>query len=220
LALGNNNKAFRMKQLLNAPASSIRYFYPEFRRIIPPQLLSLFTTWDKNNHTLLEKQLSKLPTTLEKFPLLSQVSIAEYTGYTQHTLLKDTDQFSMAVSLEVREPFFDHDLIEFVLAIPDQLKRPAYPKQLLVESLQGLLPDEIVHRTKQGFLFPWSVWMKKELRSFCESHLQRMAQRDFINGGNLLTYWRRYLNNDPSVRWMEIWLFVILEYWMEKNAIS
>ena len=220
LALGNSNKALRMKQLLQAPTASIRYFYPEFRRIISPQLLASLTNWNKSQHTLLERQLTNLPGTLEQFPLLSQVSIAEYTGYTQHTLLKDTDQFSMAVSLEAREPFFDHDLIEFVLAIPDKLKYPIYPKSLLVDSLQGLLPDEIVHRKKQGFLFPWSVWMKKELRSFCESHLQRIAQRDFINGKNLLAYWQRFLNNDASVRWMEIWLFVILEYWLEKNGIE
>ncbi|OQP49446.1 asparagine synthase (glutamine-hydrolyzing) [Niastella populi] len=220
LALGNSNKAQRMKSLLNAPASSIRYFYPEFRRIIAPQLLSSLTKWENSRPTLLEEQLVKLPASLEKFPLLSQVSIAEYIGYTQHTLLKDTDQFSMAVSLEVREPFFDHDLIEFVLAIPDHLKFPGFPKQLLVESLKELLPDEVVHRKKQGFLFPWNVWMKKELRSFCETRLQRMAQRDFINGKSLLAYWKRFLNNDASVRWMEIWLFVVLEYWMEKNGIS
>jgi asparagine synthase (glutamine-hydrolysing) len=220
MALGNSNKSQRMKQLLNAPDASIRYFYPEFRRVIAPQLLSSLTRWDDNSSTLLEEQLVKLPASLEKYPLLSQVSIAEYTGYTQHTLLKDTDQFSMAVSLEAREPFFDHDLIEFVLAIPDNYKFPHYPKQLLVESLNGLLPDEIVHRKKQGFLFPWSVWMKKELRTFCETHLQRIAQRDFINGENLLDYWHRFLNNDKSVRWMEIWLFVILEYWLEKNGIE
>jgi asparagine synthase (glutamine-hydrolysing) len=217
--LGNTNKAHRMRQLLNAPANSIRNFYPEFRRIISPELLGSVIRNNSNDRTALEKQLAALPSSLEKFPLLSQVSIAEYTGYTQHTLLRDMDQFSMAVSLEAREPFFDHDLVEFVLATPDHLKFPQYPKRLLVESLQGLLPDEIVHRKKQGFLFPWSVWMKNELRSFCETRLHRIAQRDFINGKNLLAYWQRFLNNDKSVRWMEIWLFVILEYWMEKNSI-
>lgn len=220
LALGNSNKSLRIKQLLKAPAASIRYFYPEFRRIIAPGLLASLTSWKGNAPTLLEKQLALLPPSLESYPLLSQVSIAEFIGYTQHTLLKDTDQFSMAVALEAREPFFDHDLVQFVLAIPDQLKYPSYSKQLLVESLQGLLPDEIVHRKKQGFVFPWSLWMKKELRSFCETHLQRIAQRDFINGKNLLAYWQRFLNNDASVRWMELWLFVILEYWMEKNGIE
>jgi asparagine synthase (glutamine-hydrolysing) len=62
--------------------------------------------------------------------------------------------------------------------------------------------------------------MKKELRTFCEERLQRIAQREFINGKNLLVYWQRFLNNDASVRWMEIWLFVILEYWLEKNGIE
>lgn len=219
--LATSNKNARIKQLLKAPANSIRYFYPEFRRILSPSLLSYLTRWDKSGSTtLLEKQLAALPDRLETFPLLSQVSIAEYLGYTQHTLLKDTDQMSMAVSLEVREPFFDHDLLEFVLAIPDNLKYPTYPKKLLVESLQGLLPPEVVHRKKQGFTFPWSVWMKNELRSFCESKLKQAAQRDFINGNNLLHYWKRFLQNDPAIRWMELWLFVILEYWMEKNKLD
>ncbi len=221
LVMGTSTRDSRIKQLLKAPTSSIRYFYPEFRRIITSELLHYLTHRIKNNSTtVLEKQLASLPASIEKFPLLSQVSIAEYLGYTQNTLLKDTDQMSMAVSLEVREPFFDHDLVEYVLAIPDTMKFPVYPKRLLVESMKGLLPDEIVHRKKQGFLFPWSVWMKKDLRSFCEGNLTRMAQRDFINGKNLLDYWKRFLNNDTGVRWMEIWLFVILEYWLEKNHIE
>ena len=87
--------------------------------------------------------------------MLSQVTMAELNGYTQHTLLKDTDQMSMAASLEVREPFFDHDLVEYVLNIPDSLKFPSTPKQLLVDSVADLLPAEIVHRKKQGFLMPW-----------------------------------------------------------------
>lgn len=217
---GSSSRGNRVKQLLMAPTCSIRHFYPEFRRIITPEQLAKLTTWKKSEPTVLETALNELPASLEKFPALSQVSIAEYLGYTQHTLLKDTDQFSMAVSLEVREPFFDHDLVEFVLAIPDKIKYPEYPKRLLVESLHGLLPDEIVHRKKQGFLFPWSVWMKRELKAFCEQQLKNLAQRDFIRGEQLLGQWNKFLQNDPSVRWMEIWLFVILEYWMEKNDIE
>ena len=157
---------------------------------------------------------------IARMPLLSQVSVAEYIGYTQHTLLKDTDQMSMAVSLEVREPFFDQDLVEFVLGVPDEWKKPVYPKSLLVESLKPLLPDEIVHRRKQGFLFPWELWLRKELRSFCEGHIKRIAQRPFINGKGLMSTWQRFLDGDARVRWAEMWLFVVLEYWLEKNDIS
>jgi asparagine synthase (glutamine-hydrolysing) len=217
-SIKGSGRAGRIQQLLKAPSCSIVSFYPEFRRIIGPSLLDKLTTLGKGT-TVLENNLSHLNGSLDSFPALSQVSIAEYLGYTQHTLLKDTDQMSMAVSLEVREPFFDHDLIEYVLGIPDALKFPYTPKSLLVDSLGDLLPPQIVHRRKQGFLFPWEVWMKKELFSFCDERLKRIAERDFIKGKQLLECWDQFQKGNPDVRWMELWLFVVLEYWMEKNNI-
>lgn len=58
---------------------------------------------------------------------------------------------SMAHALEVRAPFLDHELVEFVLGVNDQHKFPHTPKQLLVDSLGDLLPREIVDRPKMGF---------------------------------------------------------------------
>ncbi|MEP6727674.1 MAG: asparagine synthase (glutamine-hydrolyzing) [Bacteroidota bacterium] len=219
---GNSNRKKRMQQIIQAPSPAVEYMYPVSRQILSPGLIQQLTSFNDFDmqDTALFRQLHSKHNNIVQFPLLSQVSIADYLGYTQHTLLKDTDQMSMAVSLEVREPFFDHELIEFVLSIPDKLKFPAYPKSLLVESLQPLLPDEIVHRKKQGFVFPWNEWMKNELRSFCEQRLQRLGQRSFINSKSLDRYWKRFLANDPSVRWSELWMFVVLEHWMEKNNIQ
>jgi asparagine synthase (glutamine-hydrolysing) len=219
---GTEGKKGRMKQLLAADSCSIADSYPVFRQILSPSLLGELTTLNQGPsfRTAVQEELIAREERLSHLPLLSQVSIAEYLGYTQHTLLKDTDQMSMAVALEVREPFFDQDLVEFVLAIPDVLKKPAYPKSLLVESLKPLLPEEIVFRKKQGFLFPWNRWLRHDLRSFCEGHLKNMVQRPFINGKGLLTCWERFLAEDPAIRWPEIWLFVVLEYWLEKNEIT
>jgi len=214
-------KKDRMKQLLELPSMSIDQSYPVFRQMLSPHLIRQLTTLEDNHaQTTVGRELSARAGLLRDLPLLSQVSVAEYLGYTQHTLLKDTDQMSMAVSLEVREPFFDQDLVEFVLAVPDHLKKPSYPKSLLVESLKPLLPDEIVFRKKQGFLFPWDVWLRTELKAFCEERLQRIAQRPFIQGPALMAYWQRFLAGDRNVRWGEIWLFVVLEYWLEKNAVA
>jgi asparagine synthase (glutamine-hydrolysing) len=211
----------RIRQLLEADSWFIDKTYPVFRQIISPDLLRQLTvTGDGALETAVQKELSAHKPGLLQLPLLSQVSAAEYLGYTQHTLLKDTDQMSMANSLEVREPFFDHDLVEFVLSIPDRLKKPTYPKSLLVESLKPLLPDEIVFRKKQGFLFPWEKWLKKELRSFCDGHIRNMAKRPFINGGQLIDWWNGFLNGKPDIRWPEIWLFVVLDFWLEKNRVS
>jgi asparagine synthase (glutamine-hydrolysing) len=218
----SRGRSGRIKQLLRSPSSSIGDTYPVFRQLLSPTLIRELTTLTKGESftTAVQQELIKRRDCIDQLPLLSQVSVAEYLGYTQHTLLKDTDQMSMAVSLEVREPFFDQDLVEFVLAVPDAVKEPVYPKSLLVESLKPLLPDEVVHRKKQGFLFPWSVWLKNELRAFCEERINNAARRPFIDGTRLTAYWRKFLAGDSTVRWGEIWLFVVLEYWLDKNGIE
>jgi asparagine synthase (glutamine-hydrolysing) len=214
----SSGKKDRIRQILRAPSCGIEEIYPVFRQILTPAQLGRMTAL--NGRTALQQDLAAKKTNLQGLPLLSQVSAAEYLGYTQHTLLKDTDQMSMAVSLEVREPFFDQDLVEFVLSIPDAIKKPFYPKSLLVESLKPLLPDEIVFRKKQGFVFPWNVWLRKDLYAFCDLHIKNMAARSFIRGDELIKYWKDFLAGDKNIRWPEIWLFVVLEYWMEKNHVE
>ncbi|HMH23200.1 MAG TPA: asparagine synthase (glutamine-hydrolyzing) [Puia sp.] len=217
----DQGKKGRMMQMLKMDSCAIDNVYPVFRQILSPSLLQELTGIVHPPFTTsLQKELKARKGQLDRLPLLSQVSAAEYLGYTQHTLLKDTDQMSMAVGLEVREPFFDQDLVEFVLAVPDRLKKPVYPKSLLVESVKPLLPDEVVFRKKQGFLFPWDIWLKNELRSFCDLRLKSMAGRSFIKGDALLAYWQRFLAGDRNIRWSEIWLFVVLEYWLEKNQVA
>ncbi|MBS1934801.1 MAG: asparagine synthase, partial [Bacteroidetes bacterium] len=217
-----SNKSNRIRQVLNAPSCSIEDLYPFFRQIFSPEQIAAFSSsLSTTDHiTSVQKDLESRKQNIGSLPLLSRVSVAEYLGYTQNTLLKDTDQMGMAVALEIREPYFDQDLVEFVLNVPDKFKKPVYPKSLLVESLKPLLPDEIVFRKKQGFLFPWSIWLKNELRSFCNDHITNLSQRPFMNEKALLSYWQRFLSGDKEIRWAEIWVFVVLEHWLKKNEVG
>ena len=208
----------KWKDLLSINTAGIEDVYPVLRQVLAPSHIAALTHLSNEKDATAE-WLRSHRQAIAAFPPLSQVSIAEFAGYTRQTLLKDTDQMSMAVSLEVREPFFDHQLVSYVLGIPDQFKYPNYPKQLLVESLGDLLPPEIVHRPKQGFTFPWRLWLKNELRQFCETHIRRICERDFIRGDKLMAKWKNFLANDQEQRWMELWLFVILEHWLEQNKL-
>jgi asparagine synthase (glutamine-hydrolysing) len=210
----------RMGSFLAARQMSIGHIYPVFRRILTPGLLSQLTYLRYEGIPQCSETLLQHEKALEKMPLLSQFSVAEYLGYTQQTLLKDTDQMSMAVSLEVREPFFDHNLVEYMMQVPDSIKLEGSGGRSLAASLVPQLPREILQRSKQGFLFPWQVWMKQQLKSFCEARINRMAERDFVRGDALKKYWKRFLHNDPGVRWSELWLFVVLEHWIEKNHVE
>ncbi|MFY8128799.1 MAG: asparagine synthase (glutamine-hydrolyzing) [Chitinophagaceae bacterium] len=209
ICIPSTSKFSRIKKLLQQKNLDINSFYPLVREVMSNE--SIASLLNQNKNYIEELNVSN------NFPLLSQFSIAELVGYTHHTLLKDTDQFSMAQSLEVREPFFDHELIEYVLQIPDIYKFPNYPKQLLVESLGDLLPPEIVHRKKQGFTFPWKHWLKNELRQFCESNIDSFSKRAFVNEKFCKQVWQSFLSNESTIRWSEIWIIVVLENWLQQN---
>jgi asparagine synthase (glutamine-hydrolysing) len=152
--------------------------------------------------------------------LLSAVSVAEISTYLQNTLLRDADQMSMAVALEIREPFLDHHLIDFVLGVNDKYKYPHTPKKLLVDSLGDLLPGEIVNRPKMGFTLPWQYWLKNELKDFCEKNIVELENKNIFVKGSLADLWKRFLSGDKLVVWSRIWHLIILNFWIEENKIN
>ena len=138
----------------------------------------------------------------------------------QNVLLRDADQMSMANALEVRVPFLDHTLVEYVLGVPDTYKSTTSPKKLLVDALGDLLPAEIVNRSKMGFTFPWKSWMKNELKSFCEQKIQSLSKRKLFNEQGVMKLWKGFLEDDLLITWSRIWHLVVLENWLQENQIE
>jgi asparagine synthase (glutamine-hydrolysing) len=89
-------------------------------------------------------------------------SLEFYTRfYLQDSVLAKVDRASMAVALEVRAPFLDNDLVEFVRRLPHRFKyRSGTTKYLLKRALRGVVPDQILARRKQGFAVPIGAWLK------------------------------------------------------------
>ena len=212
-----SGKTRRLGRMLAFKNPSIDLVYPILREILPPKQIRNFIINETDPSTLGEF-LSTKSTALKSFELYSQYSIAEYLGYSQKTLLTDTDQMSMAVGLEIREPFFDYKMIEYVLALPDYFKIPTRPKKLLVDAVYPILPQDFADRSKQGFLLPWKSWMQNELFTLCDFHVRSFSERDYVHAKPLLDYWHRFLKNDPSIRWMELWQIVVLDFWLQKNV--
>ena len=152
--------------------------------------------------------------------IFSTVSIVEMSTYMQNVLLADADQMSMASALEVRVPFIDYTLVEYVLGLPDKFKNPITPKKLLVDAMGDLLPPEIVNRPKMGFTFPWNQWMKKELKSFCEEKIIALSERKQFNKQGVLQLWQMFLADNPRISWSRIWYLVVLENWLSENKIE
>ncbi len=93
--------------------------------------------------------------------LLSRMLYADQKTYLVELLMKQ-DQMSMACSIESRVPFLDHPLVEFAATVPDHLKiRNGVSKYILKKAAEGLLPHEIIHRTKMGFPTPLRTWLRE-----------------------------------------------------------
>lgn len=216
LAFSSNSKRQRIADVINADKLNLSGIYPMFRQVMSQRAVNEMC---RNGHHKINIQriLDEKESAIEKFPLLSRFSIAEMLGYTQNVLLKDTDQFSMASALEVREPFFDYKLVEYVLQIPDRLKYPKFPKRLLVEAISPMLPDEIVHRKKMGFVLPWEKWMRNELKEFCQTRIEALAGRGILDPDRLRFQWNSFLKGSNGVIWSQLWHLVVLAEWIETN---
>ncbi len=82
--------------------------------------------------------------------------------YLQDDILVKVDRASMMNSLEVRAPFLDKDLVDFVRKIPAAYKyRNGQTKYILKKALEGVLPKSILYRSKKGFGIPVGQWLKQ-----------------------------------------------------------
>ena len=153
-------------------------------------------------------------------PLLNRVSAAEIESYMQHVLLRDSDQMSMAHSIEIRVPFLDHEVVEIATHLSTNLKNPTSPKKFLTETFADLLPHEVVNRKKMGFTLPWSVWMKNELRDFTESGFQELFEQNVVNEKVLKTAWGKFLRGNEEKSFISFWHLSVLGHWMKNNRIT
>lgn len=141
------------------------------------------------------------------------VSWAEILGYTEPMLLRDSDQMSMAVSLELRVPFFDHRLVEFALGLPEGWKRGLPPKRLLIDAFAEDLPKEVWDRPRQGFVLPMDEWMRGPLREFAREGLQLAKQRldsKWVDGVSAQFEQRK-------LHWTRLWHLVVLGHCMKRK---
>lgn len=148
----------------------------------------------------------------------SHISVLELEHYLNNTLLRDADQMSMANQLEVRAPFLDHDLVEYLISLPNEFKPLKPVKKLLIDSMGNLLPEEIWNRKKKGFVLPMKYWVNHELKQFCKENLMWLAENHVFSSSEMEP-WIQSLELKSNPRGYEVWNYVVLGYWLRKNNI-
>jgi asparagine synthase (glutamine-hydrolysing) len=131
------------------------------------------------------------------------------------------DKMSMASSVEVRVPFLDRQLAEFVarnVSPERKLKGKWRPvtKYIFREAMRSMLPDEVLRQPKAGFAAPVDYWLANDLRSMVDDLLsENQIRRRGLFRPEVV---RRYIDEHRSGAkdWsMQIWQLLTLEIWMQ-----
>ena len=158
--------------------------------------------------------------------VVNAISRLELEGYMANTLLRDTDAMSMAHSLEVRVPFVDVKVVNFVLSLPGEWKlkpgQTRVPKPLLADAIADLLPRDFLARRKMGFTLPFEKWMQGRLRPEIASVLEDAKQfaESGLVAGEARDLWRRFLRAPRAVGWSRPWSLFVLARWCRLNRVA
>jgi asparagine synthase (glutamine-hydrolysing) len=138
--------------------------------------------------------------------------------YLQDDILVKVDRASMASSLEVRSPFLDHELVEFINHVPADLKlKGLRTKYLLKKLAERYLPKEIVHRKKKGFGMPVARWFCSDLKEMLTDYLspERVAAEGIFDPGYVESLVSDHLEQRQN-NYKQLWTLMVFEMWMEK----
>jgi asparagine synthase (glutamine-hydrolysing) len=171
--------------------------------------------WDQLGEVDSTRAITEPFNSSDAVDLVDRMLFTDYvTRLPEHSLML-TDRMTMAHGLESRSPFLDHELVELMARYPSRLKiQNGRPKALLRQITASYLPDAIVQREKQGFMFPIAYWFRTDLYPFIT---QTLTNSFFVREGLFSKdSIQRLLQEHRSRRYdhhVRLWMLLNLEIW-------
>lgn len=150
---------------------------------------------------------------------LNDVLRADFKLVLEGDMLVKVDRMSMLNSLEVRSPFLDHELVEYVMSLPSEYKINRHErKRILKDACRDLLPPEIFTRKKQGFEVPLLKWFRGDLRGMIDELLDEkfLKEQNLFNPEEVKNIRKQLHSNDPGDSAARIWGLIVFQSWWKK----
>jgi len=152
---------------------------------------------------------------------IEKMQFVDMYFYLAEDILTKVDRASMAVSLETRAPFLDPRVAQFAASIPVNYKlRGNKGKYILKKAIEGLLPDNILHRPKKGFGIPTAQWLKGRLNELMHEMLseKRLSEQGLFDPAFVRDIIRQHESGTHSYH-KEIWTLLVFQLWWD-NFLS
>ena len=188
------------------------FSFPDLEKVISPEIRNL-----SDPHRLVE-EISSYEKEIPASDLTTLLQYLDLKLYLQESILVKVDRASMACSFEVRAPFLDHELVEFVMGLPSHYKlKGLTSKYILKKAMKNYLPGEVIERKKKGFGVPIAKWVKGPLKELFRDLLSpdRIKREGFLNPESVTTLLQDHLLNRKDNR-KQLWTLLVWELWVNR----
>lgn len=135
-------------------------------------------------------------------------------------MLTKVDLMSMANGLEVRTPFLDVDVVNFIFSLPEEFKiNTSLRKRILQDAFRDILPAELYNRPKKGFEVPLLKWFRKEMKSMIVNDLlskELIEQQEIFNYAEIERLKTKLFSSNPGDVHARIWGLIVFQFWWKK----
>jgi asparagine synthase (glutamine-hydrolysing) len=149
---------------------------------------------------------------------LSYMTAIDYQTYMLDDILQKVDRSTMIHSLEGREPFLDHRIIEYAAQLPDEYKYfNGVKKRILRDITYQYVPKTLLDRQKMGFAIPLATWLANDLRELVETHLSKevIEQQGIFNWMYIEKIKTSFYNGKKEFD-TKLWYILMFQMWFEK----
>jgi asparagine synthase (glutamine-hydrolysing) len=149
---------------------------------------------------------------------LSYIMAIDYQTYLLDDILQKVDRATMSVSLEGREPFLDHRIIEWAAQLPMEYKyNNGNKKYILKEIVHKYLPREMMDRPKMGFGIPIAAWLQNDLKQFVDTYFEEsfILKQGIFNNEEIQRIKKSFYHGKIE-RAEKIWYLLMFQMWYDK----
>lgn len=151
---------------------------------------------------------------------INQIFYTDMHLVLQNDMLVKVDMMSMANSLEVRVPFLDHELVDYVFSLPVHFKiNNNNRKIILKKAFSKLLPEELLNRPKHGFEVPLLKWFRTDLKKLIEKELLSesfIIEQGIFNYQEINKLKKCLFSSNPDESVARIYGLIVFQHWYKK----
>lgn len=208
-----HNRYEKLKSLLKDPSPQ-NMMLSLSKQFDDTQLNSLF----KHNVQALKTAYTALSLNPEFYSPLAYMMCVDYQTYLPDDILQKVDRASMASSLEAREPYLDHTVIEWAARLPDYYKyNKGIKKYILKEITHKYIPEKMMDRPKMGFAIPIENWLTIDLKEQVMQYLDDkiITEQGIFEPAETKKIKSAFYSGKKELA-LKIWYLLMFQMWYEK----